>query len=252
MALRVLALLAIVMASIPGAQAQGLVFSTSERTVWIHSNFTGETITVFGNIEPDHAGVRPEGHYDVVVVVRGPSGERVVRRKSRQFGIMLNADYALFSGLPSFYRVLSSRPLANIVSPEVMAERAFTVADQVHGAINTSTGNVPLFERELIRLMEKANLFGTAERGVTFLSPTFFAARVSLPSNVPNGTFLAQIFVLQNGEIIAERSQSFFVQKTGFERFLGDASRNQPLLYGLACVLLALVTGWLGGVLFRR
>lgn len=252
MLLRLLIVLGIMLGGLQAAQAQGLVFSTSERTVWIHSNFTGETITVFGNIEPNAAGVRPEGHFDVVVVVRGPTGDRVVRRKSRQFGVMLNADYALFSGLPSFYRVLSSRPLSTIISPEVMAERAFTVADQVSASVNTTTGNVPLFERELIRLMEKANLFGTAERGVAFLSPTFFTTRVSLPSNVPNGTFLAQIFVVQNGEIVAERSQSFFVQKTGFERFLGDASRNQPLLYGLACVLLALVTGWLGGVLFRR
>src|SRR5690606_2712559 len=112
-----------------------------------------------------------------------------------------------------------------------------------------TSGNVALFETELVRLMEDANLFGTAQRGISFLSPTFFATRVSLPSNVPNGVFLAQAFVVQNGQIIGQRSQQFFVQKTGFERFLGEASRNQPLLYGLACVALALATGWLGGVL---
>lgn len=250
--LRLLALLALLLTSAPTAQAQDLIFSTSDRTVWIHSNFTGETVTLFGNIEPDHSGTRPTGTYDVVVVVRGPTGERVVRRKSRQFGIMLNADYALFKGLPSFYRVVASRPISAIIAPEILAQRAFTVEAQVSSALDTSTGNVPLFEGELIRLMENANLFGTAERGVAFLSPTFFATRISLPSNVPNGVFLAQIFVVQGGEIIAERSQQFYVQKTGFERFLGESARNQPLLYGLACVLLALVTGWLGGVLFRR
>lgn len=251
-ALRLLALMILLAAAAQAAQAQQLVFSTSDRTVWIHSNFSGETISFFGSVEADHQGVQPQGTYDVVVVVRGPVGERVVRRKSRQFGVMLNADYALFRRLPSYYRVLSSRPLDAILDPETLAARAFSVEAQVANSLDTTTGNVALFQNELIRLMQNAGLYATAERGVTFLSPTFFTTRVALPANVPNGIFLVQAFVVQNGEIVADRTERFFVQKTGFERFLGDASRNQPLLYGLACVLLALVTGWLGGVLFRR
>ena len=42
------------------------------------------------------------------------------------------------------------------------------------------------------------------------------------------------------------------MRKIGFERFLGLAAQQQPLLYGLVCVILALFTGWLGGVVFRR
>lgn len=252
MAWRWLVFLAVMLVVPQTGAAQSLVFSTSDRIVWIHSNFTGETVTLFGNIEPGLAGEAPQGTYDVVVVIRGPTGERVVRRKSRQLGIMLNADYALFRQLPSFYRVLSSRPLASILDPQTIAEKGFTVQSQASSALAVTTGNVPLFEQQLIRLMEKANLFGSAERGVSFLSPTFFTTRVALPSNVPNGVFLAQAFIVQNGEIVAQSAHQFYVQTTGFERFLANASRNQPLLYGLACVLLALVTGWLGGVLFKR
>jgi hypothetical protein len=42
------------------------------------------------------------------------------------------------------------------------------------------------------------------------------------------------------------------VRKSGFENFVYVMSRQQPLLYGIACVLLALGTGWLAGVVFRR
>ena len=42
------------------------------------------------------------------------------------------------------------------------------------------------------------------------------------------------------------------VQSIGFERFLALSAVQQPLLYGLVCVVLALFTGWLGGVLFKR
>lgn len=251
-AARLIMILMAIVAAASTARAQSLIFGTSDPTISIHSNFSGETITLFGNIEPSVDGTPPQGSYDVIFVIRGPVEERVVRRKERQFGIMLNADHALFEGLPSFYRVLSSRPIEDILNPEIIAERNLTAMAQAELALTESTGNVALFERELVRLMREANLFRTDERGVAFLSPTFFSTRVVLPANVPNGIFLAQALVVQDGEIVAQGAQRFFVQKSGFERFLGEAAIDQPLLYGLACVGLALLTGWLGGVLFRR
>lgn len=252
MILRLLLIGLMVLAGPGAARAQSLIFGTSDPTISIHSNFSGETITLFGNIEPSVDGTRPEGSYDVIFVVRGPAEERVVRRKERQLGIILNADYALFTGLPSFYSVLSSRPLTTILDPQIIDDRNLSALSQAELALTQTSGNVALFEAELVRLMGRANLFRTDERGVTFHSPTFFSTRVVLPANVPNGPFLAQAFLVQNGEIVAQQARRFFVQKSGFERFLGEAAVNQPLLYGISCVLLALFTGWMGGVLFRR
>lgn len=251
-AARLIVIIAVLFVAAGTARGQSLIFGSSDPTISIHSNFAGETITLFGNVEPSVDGTPPQGSYDVIFVIRGPVEERVVRRKERQFGIMLNADHALFTGLPSFYRVLSSRPLEDILPAETIAERNLTAMHQAELALTESTGNVELFERELVRLMSNANLFRTDERGVAFLSPTFFSTRVVLPANVPTGIFLAQALLVQNGEIVAQGAQRFFVQKSGFERFLGEAAIDQPLLYGLACVALALLTGWLGGVLFRR
>ena len=42
------------------------------------------------------------------------------------------------------------------------------------------------------------------------------------------------------------------MRKIGFERFLALSAVQQPALYGLICVILALFTGWLGGVIFKR
>lgn len=246
-----LAALAVLLAC-QSAQAQGLVFGTSDPAISIHSSFSGQTVTFFGNVEPGPDGVLPSGSYDVVVVVRGPVEERVVREKARQFGLMLNADHALFSGLPSFYRVLSSRGLEAILDEETIERRNLSLDRLAANALSETSGDPERFGEELVRLMTRANLYRADPRGVTFLSPTFFSARTVLPANVPNGIFLAQVLVVQNGEIIAERAQRFFVQKSGFERFIGEAAVNQPLLYGLATVLLALFTGWMGGVLFRR
>jgi hypothetical protein len=40
--------------------------------------------------------------------------------------------------------------------------------------------------------------------------------------------------------------------KVGFEQFIANSAHNHGWLYGLATALMALMTGWLGSVVFRR
>ena len=109
-----------------------------------------------------------------------------------------------------------------------------------------------VFGRELVRLMSEQGLFGIQENGVNFLSSNFYSARLTLPSNAPPGPYIALTYVFKNGEIIARKSEGFSVRKIGFERFLALSAIQYPLLYGIVCVILALFTGWLGGVIFKR
>jgi hypothetical protein len=41
------------------------------------------------------------------------------------------------------------------------------------------------------------------------------------------------------------------VEKTGLERWMFNLSRNEPLLYGILSVMLALAAGWLAAAAFR-
>jgi hypothetical protein len=40
--------------------------------------------------------------------------------------------------------------------------------------------------------------------------------------------------------------------KVGFEQYVANAARDYGLLYGIATAMLALLTGWLANVIFRR
>ena len=42
------------------------------------------------------------------------------------------------------------------------------------------------------------------------------------------------------------------ILKGGFERRVYQFAQNDSFLYGIFCVLLALLTGWLGRVVFRK
>lgn len=236
------------------ASAEQLVTQVSSEEVAITSSFAGQTLTLFGNIQPE-AGAEQrfvEGPFHIVVTVTGPLQRRVARKMTNQFGIWINTEQAVYEEFPSFYQVLSDAKLDTITNPITLAETAIPLDSPSIGKTDAPYPQSQLFRGELVKLMERKGHFKLNEQGVIFRSDTFYFAQVALPSDAPPGPYIAHTYLFKDGEIIARKTNGFSVRKIGFERFLGLASRQQPLLYGLVCVVLALFTGWLGGVVFRR
>lgn len=251
---RLLALFAVLLLLVVPAGAARLISGVSNDTIQITSSFDGERLTFYGTIAPDAgSGQRIiDGPFDVVVVILGPTQDRVAREMTHNFGIWLNTEQVEFKRFPSYFHVLSSRRLLDIADINLLNENyilpeSHAMAPNPAGFMKTLT-----FGRELIRLMSQDGLFGVQENGVQFMSDTFYSAQLILPSSAPPGPYIAQTYVFQNGQIIARKSEGFAVRKIAFERFLAQSATQYPLFYGLACVALALFTGWLGGVLFRR
>jgi len=236
------------------ARAERLVSQLSNDNIEVTSSFDGERMTFFGSIAPD-AGSEQKyvtGPFHVVVVVLGPTQNRVAREKTHNFGIWLNTDQVEFDNFPSYLHVLSSSRLADIADAETLTANG--ILPEAYTATTSQAGpwKTAIFSRELLRLMGEDGLFGIQENSVNFLSENFYSARLTLPSNAPPGPYIALTYVFKNGEVIARKSEGFSVRKIGFERFIALSAVQQPLLYGLVCVILALFTGWLGGVIFRR
>ena len=51
---------------------------------------------------------------------------------------------------------------------------------------------------------------------------------------------------------MASRSAALRVEKAGLERFIFDFAQTLPWLYGLVCVMLAVLAGYIADVLFNR
>ncbi len=235
------------------AGAEKLASTVSNSNVQITSSFDGTVLSLFGTIEPDTPGTALTGPYNVIVIVTGPLQDRVTRLKTNNFGIWTNTDQVTFKQFPSFYNVLSSGKLDNIATPDVLAaENVLPIAQALATSAQGETEKATRFGTELVRLMTQEGHFAVREDGVRFLSDTAYVAQVTLPSDVANGPFLAHTLVLKDKQVVAERSEGFTVRKSGFENFVFVASRQQPLLYAIVCVILALGTGWLAGVVFRR
>jgi uncharacterized protein (TIGR02186 family) len=108
------------------------------------------------------------------------------------------------------------------------------------------------FRAALVRLMQERGLYGEEPNAVTFLTPTLFRAAIPLPAQVPTGGYTVDVKLFADGNLVAQSNSAFEIVKVGFEQFVANAAREHGLLYGLATTMMALATGWIASIAFRR
>ena len=235
-----------------GQAGPRLVPDISARSIEIRYSFTGAQLLLFGAILYP-GGRTPTRPLDVVVVLKGPVQPMIVREKQKIAGIWMNADSHRFVSAPSYYAVASNRPLAQIVD-----ERTAAVYELGLGNLQLSPGGgaqperAQRFENGLLDLRTREGLYAENGNGVEISDGVLYRARISIPSQVPVGTYETETFLLDRGKVIAAATKEVEVQKTGFERFVATSARRNGFLYGLAAVLLSLGLGWGAAALFGR
>ena len=237
------------------AAAERLVASLTNHHVMITSNYTGVELVLFGSVERDAAGSARSGSYDIVATVIGPREPLRTRRKQRVLGIWVNTAARSFVDPPSYLAVLANRPLEAITNAENRRKLQLGIADTpLPELINNDIGEVSNdpFRAALVRLMRERGLYSEEVNAVTFLTPTLFRASIKLPAQVPVGNYTVDVKLFADGNLIAHTDSAFEIVKVGFEQFVVEAARNHGLLYGFATALMALLTGWIASVAFRR
>jgi uncharacterized protein (TIGR02186 family) len=248
------ALAALPLLSLP-AMAESLTIALSTSDIRIDSDFSGDAITIFGVIERDAASVSRGAPYDIAVLVRGPTESVVARRKEPLLFLWVNRSSETFTAAPSYYALSSTRPLDEIATLPTLKRFGLgfdNIPLQVAEAAESATD--PEFRDAFIRLRKEAGLYSEFAGGVDFIgtSNAVFRSAAWIPSNAPDGRYTVEVFLFSGEAFLSHRQATLNVTKVGFEQFMFEASHNNALIYGLACVLLALFTGWLAGVIFRR
>lgn len=239
------------------AHAAKLQIGVSVDDVPVSSSFSGTKIFVFGSIEDPNPIAASLYEYTVLVTVRGPERELVVRKKQKVFGIWINRHSRTYARVPGFYTIVSAKPLQDNVAAEVLKKGGLGIDNLGLNLISggsgpTFTQPAPEFSEALKRIRSKEELFTEQSNGLSFIGKTLFRAAVELPANVPIGRHVVTAHLMLDGQIIDTQSVLFNVQKVGFERWIYELAHKNGLLYGLMAVLLAISTGWIANVLFRK
>ena len=230
-----------------GARDPILVPEVSQHEVRLRQGFTGTELLLFGAILTPE-GSRAGQDYDIVILLKGPTQSIVVREKQKVAGVWINADSAEFRSAPAYFAVASSRPLDEIVDEKTAAIYELGLRWlQLSPIGEIDPAEQQRFADGLVDLNMRGGLYQQNEAGVTVSEQVLYQARISLPSNVPEGSYVAETFAISKGRVVASASSTVEVRKLGFERAIAVFAEQQSFLYGLLAIAISLLMGWAAG-----
>ncbi|MCT4655917.1 MAG: TIGR02186 family protein [Cohaesibacter sp.] len=237
------------------AHSETLVADLSDRAIKITSNFTGSRIVVFGVIQRDKRTVSRAEPYDLVIVVRGKDQKLTSRRKERVAGVWVNKHSRSYKNAPSFYALSSTRKLEEIADPALLAKLQLGTDYLMLPAGFTptkATKSVDEFRAAALRLRRQEGLYYDDLSSISFLSKDLFRSTVAVPAKIPVGKYDVSVYLFRGGALLHQITEPLSISKHGFEQVTHSLANKQSLIYGILSVLLALVTGWFAGVVFRK
>ncbi len=74
---------------------------------------------------------------------------------------------------------------------------------------------------------------------------------LTFPANVPTGTYLVEIFLVRDRDVVGGQTTPLVVSKVGIDAAVSDFANREAAAYGAIAVLTAVVAGWLASLPFR-
>ena len=244
-------LLLLAAAALPARAAEEVVADLSQSRVGITATFDGSEILVFGAVKRD-APIGPDDGVEVIVTVAGPSTPVLVRKKDRVAGIWVNTTAVEVDAAPSFYRIVTTGPLDELLSATEDLRHAISIDRAIRSVgAPADVSDAAAFTEALVRIRTDAGLYAVDEEGVSIRDQTLFRANIALPANLTEGNYLTRIFLTRDGSVVARHDTTIHVSKVGLERWIFVLAHESPLIYGLLSLAIAIAAGWGASAIFR-
>lgn len=231
----------------------GLPIAVTDERIDVRADYRGARVSVLA-INPTLRG-RLRG--DMAVVLRGPPQTMQVRRKRPFMGLWVERDPVTFTEVPALLYIASQRPLRAIASPQaVVALRLDPLSTARLDSPTPADADPRAYRLGLNRQMEERGLYreyiGNDVRTFEEVAPGIYWAHFQIPANAPIGSYQAQVLYFRDGQLISSATRPVEIARIGVEQIIHTQAQDRPLLFGIAVVLVALSTGWLAALVFRR
>lgn len=234
-----------------GTASEKVVAGLSQARVSIDANFDGSEILIFGAVKRE-APPPDTGPLQVIIALSGPSSPVVVRKKDRVMGVWANRDAVTVDAAPSFYAIATTAPLAEILSDVDDLRHHISLKRMVRTVGEAGrVANVDEFAEALVRIRTQKGLYRVMDGGVELTEETLFRSRIALPANLVEGDYVARIYLIRDRQIVDQFETAIPVRKVGLERWIYSLAHEQPLIYGVLSLAIAIAAGWMAAAVFR-
>jgi uncharacterized protein (TIGR02186 family) len=221
-----------------------LIADLSSYEIKMDASFTGARLLLFG--------ARNEGG-DVVVVVRGPVRDFIVRRKQRVAGVWMSGESVVFTQIPQYYAVFASKPLAQVRARELLRLLGLDALDLLEkSALYAKTPVNPAEFRHAFLSHQRASGLYREETSLRFMGETLFKTILPFPDTILEGEYTAEVYLLSAGELASLQTVPITVKKSGLDAAVYHFAHKSPGFYGVTAVAVALLAGWAASRAFER
>lgn len=189
-----------------------------------------------------------------ILELKGPAEEDHLLRQGRRGGLWMSVGEVIVHGAPSTYLVLTTPDVPSPKEGETLWGYK-ALEGQIKWEGSLPRRGVGALWDEFVKLKEREGLYGvfpgTLKLIRTLDDRSTVEGQFKLPANISPGRYSIALSILNSGKVVGQRSFELKVEMQGLAGGLTSLARRHGLLYGLAAVLLALVTGLIMGFLFK-
>ncbi|NKD55684.1 MULTISPECIES: TIGR02186 family protein [unclassified Haematospirillum] len=243
-------LLSILLFALPGVchanRQQPVVADLSKHLVAINAGFSGTDVLLFG---------ATDGPGDIVLVVRGPPQQQIVRRKTKSGPIWINGESVLFDSVPAFYLVASSAPLEEILPDSVRRLHQIGLSYlnlEVLEPVTEDAHMTEPFRQALVRLKVQRGVYLTTVGTIDHMANRLFRSELQFPSNVPTGTYMVEVYLVRDRRVVSAEITPLSISRAGLGAEIFLFAHDHAVLYGVLAILAAAGAGWFATLVFRR
>src|SRR3546814_6158142 len=78
---------------------------------------------------------------------------------------------------------------------------------------------------------------------LAFLGERLFRTSIYFPANVPTGSYLVEVLLVRDGEVVSAQTSPLIISKIGIGAEVFDFAHDSAALYGLLAIIGALTIG---------
>ena len=220
-----------------------LISGISTNEINVDTEFKGAQILLFG--AKNDAG-------NIVIAVRGPRKNFIISKKENLLGIWFNGERIKFKNSYGFYSLFSTYNDGEMIQQDLNEYELGKNNIKFEIQDNLAPSKINEFRLKFTDLLEQKNLYSVSTKPIDFLDETLFKLIIDFPKNILLGTYVIEVYLINNGSILSFQSIPVYVNQVGVSAKISDFASQQSVLYGLIAVFLTIFVGFLTNYFFAR
>ena len=158
--------------------------------------------------------------------------------------------------MPSIFFIASSSPINEILSNETITRKALHFEEMAVNLITQRDFNFAdqnkfeMWDKNMIQIKKTSSLY--KEYNLKIVDSKLFQTKVFFPSNSIPGSYDVNIYQILNKIIVSEKNKKLIIKRSGISNKIFQFAHNQPSIYGILCIVFAVLAGLIGATIFRR